>query len=170
MFIDVADLSNSPKHISVRIPADEIGLDEDNVRLINEVEFAADAVRNEAEIDVKGRISYKAEIDCTRCLNPIAHDGKIEFDINYVTPEHFGLEKEHEIQGTDLETDVLEGDRIDVRQVVREQVLLDLPEQIFCREDCKGICPKCGADRNLIDCKCEEDEIDPRWAALKDLK
>jgi uncharacterized protein len=55
-------------------------------------------------------------------------------------------------------------------ELVREQILLAVPEQVFCREDCKGLCLKCSANRNLIDCNCEEKEIDPRWAALKNLK
>ncbi|MGH7783338.1 MAG: DUF177 domain-containing protein, partial [Candidatus Binatia bacterium] len=54
-------------------------------------------------------------------------------------------------------------------EVVREQILLDLPDQVFCTENCRGLCPKCGANRNLIDCKCEEDNVDPRWAALNNL-
>jgi uncharacterized protein len=45
-----------------------------------------------------------------------------------------------------------------------------LPEQAFCREDCRGLCEKCGANQNLIDCKCEEKEIDPRWQGLRELK
>ena len=55
-------------------------------------------------------------------------------------------------------------------EVVREQILLAMPEQVFCWEDCKGLCPKCGTNLNLIDCKCADDEVDPRWAALKSLK
>jgi uncharacterized protein len=46
---------------------------------------------------------------------------------------------------------------------------LNLPEQVFCREDCRGLCAKCGANRNATDCGCEEKEIDPRWAGLKNL-
>lgn len=169
-FIDVADLGNSPKHVDVQIPVEKIDLDVGNVRLVDTVGFAADAVQNAAGVDIKGNIDYKAEIDCTRCLNPVSREASIAFDINYVSPEHFASATEHEIHGDDLETDVLEDDRIDVREIVREQILLDLPEQMFCSEDCKGICPKCGADRNLINCDCDEKEIDPRWAALKDLQ
>jgi hypothetical protein len=62
------------------------------------------------------------------------------------------------------------GDELDLSQLAREQILLNLPEQVLCREDCKGICPTCGKDLNEGDCKCGEDEIDPRWAALKDLR
>jgi uncharacterized protein len=68
-----------------------------------------------------------------------------------------------------LDVAVYEGDKIDLGELVREQIILNQPEQVFCREDCKGLCEKCGANRNLIDCKCEEKEIDPRWAALKNL-
>jgi len=65
---------------------------------------------------------------------------------------------------------VFEGDELDLTELVREQILLNLPEQTFCNPDCKGLCPKCGQNRNLIDCNCEENETDPRWAALKNLK
>ena len=59
---------------------------------------------------------------------------------------------------------------LDLKEIIREQILLNLPEQVFCTPDCKGLCPKCGANRNLIDCNCNETEIDPRWAALKNLR
>ena len=76
---------------------------------------------------------------------------------------------EREVSVEELDTAVLEGYDLDLKEVVREQILLALPEQAFCREDCKGLCEKCGANRNLIDCKCTESDIDPRWSALKNL-
>jgi uncharacterized protein len=59
---------------------------------------------------------------------------------------------------------------LDLTELAREQILLNLPSQVFCREDCQGLCQKCGANLNLIDCSCEESEVDPRWAALRNLK
>ena len=59
---------------------------------------------------------------------------------------------------------------IDIDELVREQVLLAVPERSLCQEDCKGLCPTCGADRNLKECGCESVEADPRWAALKNLR
>ena len=54
--------------------------------------------------------------------------------------------------------------------VKRAQVLLlNLPEQVLCKEDCKGLCPECGTNLNLKDCDCGDKDIDPRWAALKNL-
>jgi uncharacterized protein len=77
---------------------------------------------------------------------------------------------EAEVSDDALDESPVADGRIDMAEVVREQLLLAMPEQIFCREDCLGLCPKCGSNLNLIDCKCADDEIDPRWAALKNLK
>jgi len=53
---------------------------------------------------------------------------------------------------------------------VREQILLALPSRRLCREECKGLCPTCGADLNAGRCDCEQREVDPRWSALAELK
>ena len=105
-----------------------------------------------------------------RCLEPVSHDLAIDFDVNFVTPENFASDKEREVSPEDLDTDVLDSDRIELTTLIREQILLNLPEQLFCRPDCKGLCLKCGANRNLIDCNCDLNETDPRWAALKDFR
>jgi uncharacterized protein len=64
---------------------------------------------------------------------------------------------------------VFDGSAIDVDEIVKEQILLAVPTRMLCREDCKGICPECGADRNTGECNCVTNDIDPRWAALKKL-
>ena len=115
-------------------------------------------------------VAAKIEIDCTRCLQPVAQDLKIPFDVNFVTPEYDTTGRETELNKGDLETAVFAGDQLDLTELIREQILLNLPEQVFCNPDCKGLCPKCGQNRNLINCNCEENETDPRWAVLKDLK
>ncbi|MFZ9157663.1 MAG: YceD family protein, partial [Ilumatobacteraceae bacterium] len=60
----------------------------------------------------------------------------------------------------------IENDQIDLATMVRESVLLDLPDSPVCRPDCAGLCPACGADRNLGDCGCRIETPDPRWAGL----
>jgi uncharacterized protein len=62
------------------------------------------------------------------------------------------------------------GDQIDLGPVVREYVLLDLPDAPLCRDDCAGICPNCGIDRNTGTCDCDTQPIDPRWSALEGLE
>ena len=95
---------------------------------------------------------------------------EISFKAVFVTPENYTKAKEAELGGEDLEVSVFDGNEIDLTELVREQILLNLPIQVFCQENCRGLCPKCGANQNLIDCKCKENEIDPRWASLKNLK
>jgi uncharacterized protein len=169
MFIDIADLASAPKGFEIDIRPEDIDLDVENVRLLGPVHVSGEAVREADRTDVKGSIEYDAEIDCTRCLTPVGNAANFDFEVSFVTPENFASNADHEVETADLDIDVLEGEQIDLKELVREQILLDLPEQIFCKEDCKGLCPKCGADRNLINCDCDETEIDPRWAALKDL-
>ncbi len=61
------------------------------------------------------------------------------------------------------------GKQIDLDELVREELLLAVPTHLVCQENCKGVCPTCGADRNVTDCRCGEEYVDPRWAGLKKL-
>jgi uncharacterized protein len=63
----------------------------------------------------------------------------------------------------------IEGDQIDLAPAVREYVLIELPDGPLCRDDCAGICPVCGVDRNESTCDCDTSVRDERWAALDDL-
>ena len=74
-----------------------------------------------------------------------------------------------ELTEAEMSVSVFDGQAIDVDEMVKEQILLAVPTRMLCREDCKGICPECGTDLNVGECKCVKDDIDPRWAALKNL-
>lgn len=170
MIIDLSQLKGAQTAFDFTLPADEIDFDADAARLKNTVEVKGKVVRQSAQTNVAGEIFADAEIECSRCLQPVERRLKISFDTNFVTPEFYTQAAEVELHADDLEVAVFAGDKIDLTELAREQILLDLPAQFFCREDCKGLCQKCGANRNLIDCNCEETEIDPRWAKLKELK
>jgi uncharacterized protein len=171
MIVDLTEIEGSSLPFEVTITPTELRLEEEaGLRFVKDVSVTGEVQRHSAEIDVKGHIAAPVEIDCSRCLNPVAQDLAIDFRVSYVTPENFAVDKEREVLADDLDTDVLDSDRLDMNEVVREQILLNLPEQVFCRPDCKGICPGCGVDRNLTDCECDLEGTDPRWAALKDLR
>lgn len=170
MIVDLTEIEGASRSYEFSIPSRELDLDEPGFRLMGDARVTSEVLRRAGQIDVKGKIDVPLEVDCTRCLEPVARDLPIEFTASFVTPENFSFDKEHGVAAEDLDTDVLDSDRIDLRELVREQILLNLPEKIVCKADCPGICPKCGANRNLIDCKCELNEVDPRWSALKNLK
>jgi uncharacterized protein len=169
MIVDLIQAGDEPLDFDFSLAPEEINLEEEIARLSAPVHVTGTLTKHIAHTDVKGRIEAGLEMDCTRCLQNIDKKFDIPFEAAFVAPENYTQAKEAELQAEDLDVAPLEGNEIDLRELVREQILLNIPAQVFCREDCKGLCEKCGANRNLIDCKCGETEIDPRWQGLKDL-
>lgn len=96
--------------------------------------------------------------ECRRCLRPVA--GRVAAPLLEVFEEH----------PTEGETQPLQGVEIDIMPVARDTVLLELPPAPLCREECAGLCQRCGADLNEEPCTCPSDEVDARWAALDQLR
>ena len=170
MIIDLNALGERSKHVDIEIVPNEIDFGLENVRAASPIRLSCEIEHSDFRTDVTGNIAAKFEIDCTRCLDAVKVPLDIDIDVEFVDAEHFGTPGEHEIDAKDLGTDVLPSEHLDLRDLVREQILLNLPERVFCNDDCKGLCEICGTNRNLKDCNCREVEVDPRWSALKDLK
>lgn len=107
---------------------------------------------------VKGSVQAPWTGECRRCLRPI--ESRLRVDVYEV----------FEDEPVDGETRKLEIDRIDLEPMAREAVLLELPLAPLCQEDCAGLCPECGADRNAGDCGHVMATGDNRWAALDELR
>jgi uncharacterized protein len=117
---------------------------------------------------IDGRISAGGTLACSRCLEPVSWQVDDSFAVEYrrAHPD------DEEVELTDDELDVafLDGDVLDLGEVAAEQLLLALPMRIVCDEQCAGLCPRCGANRNRDGaCVCEP-EADPRWDALREIK
>lgn len=169
MIVDLITLEKSPRHLNFSFAPETIDLG-DEAKLKSAVGLKGNLTKGIVETAVKGEITAEIAAECTRCLQSVEQKLLIPFKSSFVTAENYTAAKEAELQENDLDITIFEGDKIDLTEFVREQLLLNLPEQIFCKEDCRGLCEKCGANRNLLDCKCIEKETDPRWSALKNLK
>ena len=122
------------------------------------------------EVFVNGHVETRAKVECDRCLQPVETPVNTDFDLEYITgSEYESNGMAVELTEAELSVSVFDGEAIDVDEIVKEQVVLAVPTRMLCREDCKGICPECGTDRNTGDCNCTTNDIDPRWAALKKL-
>jgi uncharacterized protein len=77
---------------------------------------------------------------------------------------------ERSITAPETEIGYYQKDSLSLEDVLREQVLLALPVRTLCRPDCRGLCPRCGEDRNRHTCTCEEGPSDPRWAPMAELR
>ena len=146
---------------------EELVLDEEHARLTEPPEITGRVSRSGHEVRVRGKINARAEVDCDRCLKSVTVPVETEFDVTYVPEEDYRESEAAELKEDDLSLSVFDGATIDVDELVREQLLLALPTRALCTEECKGLCPVCGADRNADTCDCETKEVDPRWAALK---
>ncbi len=109
----------------------------------------------EGLLHVSGRVNADAELECCRCLRRFpfpVRDAAMELDL--VSEGARASAAEHELGRAELDTEFYAGEEIEPRDLVREQVLLALPMAPVHREDCKGLCPVCGADRNERECGC----------------
>ncbi len=96
--------------------------------------------------------------ECRRCLEPAG--GEVAAEVHEV----------YERDPVEGETRQLRDATVDLTDLARDAVLLELPIAPLCDDDCAGLCPTCGIDRNQRDCGCAAEESDPRWAALSDLR
>ena len=121
------------------------------------------------EVFVKGHVETRAQVECDRCLKHVEASVNAEFTLEYIPGSEYESSGAAELTEEELSVAVFDGQALDVDEIVKEQILLAVPTRMLCREDCKGICPECGTDRNTGDCNCTTEDIDPRWAALKKL-
>ncbi len=122
------------------------------------------------QILVRGRVASEVHLRCARCLEEF--DLPVSEDVDLELRPILDLDRsgqERELGSDDLDVEFFRGDALDLSHLAAEQVLLGIPMKPLCREDCRGICPLCGADKTVGSCRCEPDS-DPRWNALRDLK
>jgi uncharacterized protein len=112
------------------------------------------------------------EADCDRCLEPAGFPIESKFDLFYrpAAPANpHRPAEEVEIDEGEVELAFYEGGGLELKDILREHILLSMPMQRTCNETCLGICPQCGQNRNLAPCGCQTRSGDDRWEALKNL-
>jgi uncharacterized protein len=103
-------------------------------------------------------------------LKPVEFPIQKQFREKFVATVNWRDETQHELETEDLNLAVYDGAAIDLDELVREEILLAVPDHVLCSEECKGLCPVCGIDRNVGSCECQSHEVDTRWEALRKLK
>jgi uncharacterized protein len=111
---------------------------------------------------VTGNIMGRVQLTCARCLKDFEAEVSSSLCELFLAPGHEAPPEE--------ETYKVEGLEIDLEPMLRDALTLDLPLNPVCQPDCKGLCARCGQDLNAGACSCVDDDVDPRWAALSDLR
>lgn len=120
---------------------------------------------------INGRISARVTLDCSRCLKAFETHRTIDlhFSARNLSGDYTSLDMA--ILDTQPDEIVLTEDELDLGELIVQEVLMDLPLQPLCREDCPGLCSRCGGLKGSEECRCEEEkEIDPRWQKLMTMR
>ena len=121
-----------------------------------------------ADIRLKGRFAGRFQVPCARCIESVEIPLSADYDLIFRPADADADSPERSITAPETEIGYYQGDSLALEDVFREQVLLSLPAKTLCKPDCKGLCPRCGADRNRQPCTCTGE--DPRWEALANLR
>jgi len=114
--------------------------------------------------------SYQQTLSCQRCLEPLVESVEQPMQLLLVPGTGAPGSGEHELSEAELGVvEVPEDGEVDLRPLLLEQILLNVPMKPLCRAGCKGICPQCGTNRNTAPCDCNPQWEDPRLAGLKTL-
>lgn len=149
---------------------DDLALDDSDFHLIDEVKVEGRTRRAGNEVELNGRLNTQVEAPCARCLKPVRWAIETEFSERFVPAVSWRSEELHELSQDDLDLAVFDGEAVNIDEVVREEILLAVPGHLLCSEECKGLCPVCGVDRNSNSCQCESKSSDSRWEILKELR
>ncbi len=178
MFISLEDLERKPVDFREDFAPGKVDFGPDmkqvapllasgRATLIEEHQGAREVIQ---DIRVVGDMSTRVEVACARCLDPVARDIARNFDLLYRPLGADAGREEISVTQAEAEIGYYTGDGVLLEDILREQLLLEVPIKVVCREDCKGLCPQCGQNRNQGSCNCVTQAEDPRWDALRGLR
>jgi len=117
------------------------------------------------EIVVRGTVRGDLRQECRRCLEPVPGSLSQELTMVFAPSDSEGREDDGDVRPL-----AAHAAELDLSDPVREEVILAIEAFVVCDPDCKGLCPRCGVNRNTETCSCTSEESDPRWDALRALK
>jgi len=167
----VHTLEDQP-HVELRrrVQPERFEMIADDVRLIAPVRFRVRFSGSPHRVRVVGQVRTQVQLQCDRCLTDFDQVVDVRFDSIYLPLSEAPSHSQRLTHPEDAITAFFEQERIDVWNMIHEQILLQIPIKRLCRVDCQGICPACGANRNVESCVCAEEVIDPRWEPLLRLR
>ena len=178
MLIQTDRLKSTPLLIEIDedvsgFPALNELLTQESVEISGSIKGVARVVRVGRIVEVDGNLSAQLVSSCGRCLSPVQVPLSVTFSLSYTENNDkpdTGHAEEVELTEDDLGLIPYGGQEIDLRSDLDQELIMALPQQLVCDEGCKGLCPACGENLNLVQCRCEPPVFHPGLAALKNLK
>ena len=170
MRIELENLEDGKGSFAHTYQPEELNLGDERVRITEPITVNGRVKKSGSEVHVSGRVETRVNVECDRCLKTIELPVSAGFKLPYITGQEYETSHAAELTPDEMALSVFDGEAIDLDEIVREQILLSVPDRVLCEENCKGICSICGTNLNTGSCECKSSEVDPRWAALKDFK
>lgn len=178
MLLDLSRLRGGVERLNLRIEPDTLETVED-FRVVSPVSLTGDVRKDGRQIRLKGRLAATLECACSRCLEVFEVPVAVDLDLLFLPASDAAstsrLPSDDDEGGEAITDDGLgvsfyKDEVLDLGDIIREQFFLALPMKPLCREDCRGLCPVCGLNRNRDTCTCRAEWIDPRLEPLKHLR
>jgi uncharacterized protein len=171
VFIEIESLKSEPLHVHHVYSAGEIKFVHEDAALSEPVKTDFVLTNNDLDLHVDGTVQTAIHFRCSRCNKEFIRNFSTSFDLSYLPqPKWTNEGSEIELKYEEMEVGYYDGIAFDVDLMVLEQIELAMPMNFICREDCKGLCYKCGADLNEKACRCVKEEPDSRLSVLLDFK
>ena len=140
----------------------------EEVPVVSPVKAGLELTKFKHEVIVEGSVGAELELECSRCLKKYLYGLDVPVHVVYHPAEEIGADR-HELKDDEMDMGFYQGEELDLRELIREQIMLNIPMQPLCDIDCRGICSQCGTDLNTATCSCVAVKIDPRLEVLKKL-
>ena len=174
MIVDLQGISRIPRHFDLQLQPGwwrGSGGDEQIQGLEGPLRTKISVFREDKKFVAEGHLSGNLRVVCDRCLEiytlPVIRNYRLFF-----SPPAFSepVKNETELSKKDLAVGFIAAEKIDLDDIIREQIYLSLPMKLLCRKDCAGLCSQCGVNLNMETCKCPEKNGHPAFLKLKALK
>jgi uncharacterized protein len=165
--LDLARLrSRGPQEVAGEIGPDDAVWSEVAGRPEGSIRFTLRAMLTPTgQVIARGRMEGTVLHECRRCLDEVRATLGEEIDLVW-SPQDELEDPEEDGEIRRLEPGAME---LDMGEALGEELLLRIPRWVLCRNDCQGLCPRCGVNRNMETCECSQEDADPRWEALRGL-
>ena len=132
-----------------------------------DVDLDINVILAAGDVLISGSATTSLPLDCSRCLKEFRSKLDLRLDLIY-SSDADDLVEVHEVNPDEVDTGTFDGSELNLGEILAEQIMLSVPMKPLCIEQCKGICPKCGADLNETECGCETGSVDSRFQVLKE--
>jgi uncharacterized protein len=184
--VHLSEIPDEGFNLACEVHPEELTLEPEDARVWGGLSLSVDIAKGEESVSVAGILAGTFVRQCVRCLNEFEDPANLPFAVEYRREETQARPSEPHgrdarpsgpaaselTESDELQENVyaLAGDRLELGEMLREQVILAEPMQPLCRADCRGLCPICGQNRNERECGCPEERPDSPFMILRRLQ